>query len=337
MQSATITVIMDAMKKNTKVACLGAAVQDVFLLGSVLKAHRDVRTHDYVEQFPLGAKLELDRVVFSTGGGATNAAVTFARHGFDSSFLGKVGDDPAGQHVLRELGNEHVKTEHTRCDLEGTTGYSTLLLAPGGERTVLVYRGLSQELAATDFDNFKDLKADWLYISSLAGNLPLLEAALEYAQAQGVKVAFNPGSGELRQADRLRKLLDDIDILSVNKEEAQLLFEGETPSDLAVHAAQNYTLTAVVTDGPEGSSASDGSYVYTAGMYKDVSVLDRTGAGDAFTSGFVAGLIDTGSVEHALIFGSANSTSVVQSIGAKTGILEKSVTLEEMHIEKINT
>src|SRR5688572_7905648 len=170
-----------------KIATLGAATFDVFLQGEALQAKRDVRTHDYVEQFPLGAKLELENVTYSTGGGATNAAVTFARQGFETKFLGKIGDDLPGRVILISLDNEGVNTKGVAIDLDGSTGYSTLLLANNGERTILVYRGVSEQLGPKDF-KFDSIEADWLYVSSLAGNLELLSAIVKTCQAKKIKL-----------------------------------------------------------------------------------------------------------------------------------------------------
>lgn len=321
-------------KTKTKIATIGAATQDVFLLGSALKAKRDVRTHTFVEQFPLGAKLEIDRVVFSTGGGATNAAATFARHGFHTQFLGKIADDPAGEHVAKMLRAEGVKTDLLQCETHGAaTGYSTLLLAPRGERTVLVYRGVAENIHAADFNYFAKLQADWVYVSSLGGNFPLLESLVKYAGEHNMRLAINPGSGELKQPRRLLDVLPSFAVLSVNKEEARQLFNGKTARQLVKEAAKTSAL-ALVTDGPKGSYACDGAYVYKAGMYKDVAVTDRTGAGDAMTSGFIAKIAAGESVENALTFGSANSTSVVQKVGAKEGILTNNSRLHSMSITK---
>ena len=81
------------MKSASKIICIGAAVQDVYLTGKALTAKRDVRSKATVEQFPLGSKVDIENVYHSTGGGATNAAVTFARQGFNTSFLGKIGNN----------------------------------------------------------------------------------------------------------------------------------------------------------------------------------------------------------------------------------------------------
>lgn len=314
-----------------KIATLGSATLDVFLQGEALRAKRDVKTYDYIEQFPLGAKLELDDITFSTGGGATNAAATFARQGLATHFLGKVADDLSGREILKSLKAENIGTSHVACDLDGVSGYSTLLLAPRGERTVLVYRGVSEELNYRDFE-FDKLDVDWLYISSLAGNLELLERVTRWAEDAGVKVAYNPGSRELAKVRDLRRFVPRLNVLLVNKEEAQKLYKGKSAKQLLRQACGDCGVV-VITDGPKGSWVSDGQQIYHSGMYKDVKVVDRTGAGDAFGSGLVAMLACGKSIEEALTFGSANSTSVVQYVGAKKGILHKGAKLKKMTIK----
>src|ERR1700759_377280 len=107
---------------NVKILTFGAATQDVFLTGKALHARRDVRSRDYVEQFPLGAKVEVENVYFDTGGGAANAAVTLARQGLDVSYIGKMGHDPAGAEVIRALRREGVATERVVYDPRLGTG-----------------------------------------------------------------------------------------------------------------------------------------------------------------------------------------------------------------------
>lgn len=313
---------------------VGAATQDVFVTGKALAAKRDVRTHAYIEQFPLGAKLELDQIWFDTGGGATNAAVTFASQGLQAAFAGKIGRDPAGAEVLRVLKREGVDTRHVAVDEKLNTGYSQILLAPNGERTVLSYRGASHNLRTADLAAHP-LRADWFYISSVAGNMDLLRRLISYAQSHDIKVAINPGAGELAQPKKLRQLLSGVHILLANNEEMQLLFGGEAPTQTMVNAMPACPYI-VLTDGPRGSFASDGTSIYFAGQYQRVKVIDRTGAGDAFNSGFTAAIAKGWSIEDALTLGSANSTSVVQSVGAKLGILKGSHKIKRMKVQKVS-
>lgn len=308
------------VETDIKIITFGAAVQDVFLMGKALQAKRDVRSHNYIEQFPLGAKVEIDEVHFDTGGGATNAAVTFARQGFKVAFAGKVGRDPAGAEVLRVLHREGVSTEHVVYDGKLSTSFSTLLVAPNGERTILNYRGASHDLQTKEFP-LGQMKADWIYVSSLAGNLNLLTAILKHAHKEGVKVALNPGARELAAASKLRKLLPYLEVLIANRDEMAVLFGASEPKEIMAKAF-GVCPFIVMTDGAEGVYATDSLRVYQAGQYQKVRVVDRTGSGDAFGSGFVAALAKSGRIEDAITLGSANATSVVQSVGAKSGILK---------------
>ncbi len=317
---------------SKRIIALGAAVQDVFLQGKALKPHKE--DGELVQEFELGSKNELDSVLISTGGGATNAAVTFARAGLHTCFIGKVGDDISGKVVLEALHKEDIDTSLVKLDDELGTGYSTILLSPNGERTVLVYRGASESYDLKEED-FHDVRADWMYISSLSGDTAALKTAIKYAKKRGIKVAVNPGKLELERLKQLKDILDDVDILSLNKEEMQQLYKGKKPQELLKEAAKQVPI-ALLTDGPRGSYATDGTHLFHAGMYADVKVVDRLGAGDAFSSGFVSMIAEGESIERALTYASANSTSVVMQLGAKTGIIRGARGVHKMAIKVTN-
>jgi sugar/nucleoside kinase (ribokinase family) len=305
---------------NVKILTFGAATQDVFLTGKALHARRDVRSRDYVEQFPLGAKIDVDNVYFDTGGGATNAAVTFARQGLEVGFIGKIGHDPAGAEVVRALRKDGVDLSRLIYDTKLSTGYSTILLASNGERTILTHRGASHDLKAKDIP-IRALEADWLYITSLAGNMDLLGKLLKHANNHGIQVALDPGNAELAQTKKLRALLPLVTVIKANAEELRTLFGGTNLRETVVRAADTCPYV-VGTNGPNGSYAAAAGKLYQAGAYQKVKVVDRLGAGDAFGSGFVAALAKGLPIEDALSLASANATSVVAQIGAKTGILK---------------
>ncbi len=316
-----------------KIISVGAAVQDVFL------SHSDefkAVCHNPEECFmelKLGAKADVNKIVFSTGGGATNAAVTFARQGIESQFMGIIGDDPAGVAVLRDLDKEGVDTQYVAKSEEYNTGYSVLLLAPNGERTILTYRGASTHYNSDDF-HIDGGEGDWVYISTLAGNMKLLDNICYTAKQRGLKIFFNPGKKELSQPEKLKGILTDIDVLLVNKEEAKMIVDGETSIEL-IKNLQNFVPTVIISDGPNGVIAGFEDQILEAGMYEDVPVRDRTGAGDAFGSGFLSQWSQGKSLRESLIFASANSTSVVQYIGAKEGILHSGAQLHDMDVKEI--
>lgn len=316
-----------------RILAIGAAVQDVFLSHSdEFKPVSDKAAHEMFMRLELGAKADVNNITFSTGGGATNAAVTFARQGLHAEFMGTVAHDPAGQAVLDELDNEGVATNHVTYTEKYNTGYSVLLLAPSGERTILTYRGASTHYDAKNFD-LSNNRADWLYVSSMAGSMEALDKIFTQAKKLGIKIMFNPGKGELAHPKKLKTLLEDVDVLSVNREEMQQLVEGEELEELARHA-MHYVSVVIISDGPNGVLATDGETIVRGGMYEDVPVIDRTGAGDAFGSGFLSQWAAGKGLRESVIFASANSTSVVAKIGAKTGILYKGAKLHEMPIHE---
>lgn len=316
-----------------RICALGSASQDVFISGRGIESKFDPKTSEYFEEFKLGAKLNVEKLDFATGGGATNAAVTFARQGLDSCFIGKLGNDMAAQHVVAELDKEHIDTTRVIYDETDGTQYSTILLTASGERTILIYRGVADKHRSEDYEDVDFSGFDWLYVSSFGGAIDALNTVFHRAKAAGVKIAFNPGGQELAKADKLKPLLEDVEILIINKEEAQIIVEGDSMEELVRHAL-NYVPIAIISDGPNGVVASDGKTVVRAGMYEDVKVVDRTGAGDAFGSGFLSKWSIGKSLKDSIVFASANSTSVVTFIGAKSGILHKGATLHAMPLSE---
>lgn len=320
------------MSKHVKILTIGKTVQDVFLTSDEFDPHKEGKmmyTH-----LPLGLKMEVEEVTFGTGGNAGNVAVTLARQGLDVSYMWTLGHDPASETILRELDAEGIDTSSVARKDRYQAGYSTILIATNGERTILNHRGVSTDARGIDLDFRAIEKADWVYPTSLAnGGIDLLRKIIDHAEKHDTKVMLNPAGPELAEADKLKVLLESVDILCVNKEEMQKLVHGETMEELVMHGL-NLVPVVIVSDGPNGVVASDGKTIVKAGMYEDVKVVDRTGAGDAFASGFLSQWVQGKSLAESIVFASANSTSVVRYIGAKPGILHEGVKLHHMPLHE---
>ena len=310
---------------------IGKATQDVFVRSANVYKQQRHKGVMY-EQLPVGQKLDLDEVIFSTGGNVTNAAVTFARQGLHSRYMWCIGTDVASESILQSLDKESIDTTNVVQKDDYRASYSLVLMLEGGERTILNYKGTKLPSNTRDLDFSVIETGDWLYLSSL-GDMELLEKIISRAAKHGVKVMLNPAGVELKEADKLRALLDDVEILAVNKEEAQQIVSGESMEELVRHA-QHYCKVVIVSDGPNGAFASDGKTIIEAGMYEDVPVVDRTGGGDAFGSGFLSQYAQGKSLKESMVFASANSTSVVTKIGAKEGILHSGTVLHDMPIKE---
>jgi sugar/nucleoside kinase (ribokinase family) len=310
---------------------IGKATQDVFVKSASTfkqQKHKGV----LYEQLPVGQKLDLDEVVFATGGNVTNAAVTFARQGLHSRYMWCIGTDVASEAILQSLDKEGIDTSQVTQSENYRASYSLILMLDGGERTILNYKGTKLPSDTKDLDFTVIEKGDWLYLSAL-GDMELLEKIISRAAKHGVKVMLNPAGAELKEPTKLRALLEDVEILAVNKEEAQQIVSGESMEELIRHA-HHYCPVVIVSDGPHGAFATDGKTIVEAGMYEDVPVVDRTGGGDAFGSGFLSYYAQGKSLKESMVFASANSTSVVTKIGAKEGILHQGTVLHDMPIKE---
>lgn len=313
------------------ILCIGKATQDVFLRDDEFDPHKEGKK--LYAHLPLGAKLDISEAHFTTGGNATNVAVTFARQGLHSRYMWVLGkDDPVSDAALNDLDREMVDTSHVSRSIDVRASYSTVLLSLSGERTILNFAGVVPHptAIAKQFDAFDG--ANWVYPTAL-GNFETLERIMHEAKRRHLKVMLNPAGSELADPKKLKSMLDDVDVLCLNKEEMQLLVAGDTLEELVRHGL-HYCSVVIVSDGPNGVVASDGKTIVTAGMYEDVPVIDRTGAGDAFASGFLSQWAKGANLKDSIIFASANSTSVVGQIGAKPGILHENVSLHSMPIEE---
>jgi sugar/nucleoside kinase (ribokinase family) len=338
MQQQKMTFIHKCVKifmnmSNLTFLCVGSATQDVFLSHSPEFVPACDNPEDCFFEIPLGAKVNVNKINFSTGGGATNAATTFARAGEHAIFMGQIAQDPAGATITKALDEEGIDTSGLAVAEKYHTGYSVLLLAPSGERTILTYRGASTHFRTSNFDLKRiDQPFDWLYVTTLNGHFTILDKLFREAKERGAKIAWNPGRGELADSEKLRALLSDVDILLANREELAQCFTGESLEEL-VRRAHNYCPVVVGTDGSAGAMAVDKTSFAVAGLYNPESpVADRTGAGDSFGSAFVLAYARGLGLKKALIYGGANSDAVVQQIGAKTGILRDYSDLHDMKV-----
>ncbi|HEX7456657.1 MAG TPA: carbohydrate kinase family protein [Candidatus Nanoarchaeia archaeon] len=305
------------------VITIGAATRDVFLLSKQFQAKRDKSSPtDLNLALPLGSKINVDDIIFETGGGATNAAVTFARQKLRASCIVRIGEDPGGKVIVESLQNEGVNTDLIIKDKENYTGYSIILTTNEGERTILVYRGASAHFTS-DFVPKNKLEAKWLFISSLGGNMELLNSLVVWADGHKIDTAVIPGKAELEKGARaLAPIFAKADVVIMNREEAADITGIDF--DQKEQVVHKMCLLArgvgVITDGVGGATACDENYFYHIGTHGNPAV-ERTGAGDAFASGFLAGLIKSGSIEEALELAADNASNVVNYFGAKKGII----------------
>jgi ribokinase len=164
----------------------------------------------------------------------------------------------------------------------------------------------------------------WIYYTSLGYGFEHFQSELvtyinEYPE---IGVAFNPGSIQMKEGlDKMRDILKIADLLIVNKEEAIRLVGTASLENLHKKLHELGPKLTLITAGIDGSSAYDKEQLLTTGIYSDDRpLIDKTGAGDAFSSGFVSALIHKKPLEEALKWGAINSGNSIKEIGAINGL-----------------
>ncbi len=314
------------------VLTIGAATRDVFLESPAFQViqSKEFQT-GLAECVALGSKNEVSEITFETGGGATNAAVTFARLGFKTAIVASVGDDNNGSEIKSVLKKEKVDVGGMQTQKDVPTAYSTLLLWSGGQRSILVYRGASEHI------NIKKIKSGawktkWVYLTSLGQGADQLLRLAQEIKKNKISLFWNPGKAELKLGlAGLAPMLAMTKILLLNREEAAALL-GLPFENLNEILGQAKSLAPIVliTDGKAGAylcAAKEIAKVGTTG----VKPKNPTGAGDAFGSGFLAGVLKYNDYQKAAQLAVINSESVIQHTGAKKGILHHLPTDAELN------
>lgn len=322
------------MKEQIDFLAIGDTVTDAFIKlrddHSWVETDNPERAQELCMRF--GDKLPYDSVdVVAAVGNSANASVSAHRLGLKSALVTNVGDDDFGKEQLATLQKEGIDTSFVKMH-EGMQSNYHYVLRRGAERTILVKHTLfPYELPKLE------IPPRAIYLSSLAENSIDFHADIvEYVKANPeVKLVFQPGTFQMSLGkDILKDVYAHSYLFFCNKEEAQRILGNKTQDikELLKGISNLGPKITVITDGPEGAYVYDGEDVWHGPMYPDPKPpVDRTGAGDSFSSTFTAALLLGKSVEEALLWGPINSMSVVQDIGAQRGLLSREEL--EKHLE----
>lgn len=290
--------------------------------------------------YPSGEKLLINQLEFSVGGGGTNTAVAMSRLGLKVAFLGKIGKGTNAKYIMRNLKEEKVSTDLV-ISKDSRTGYSIILDAQGKDRTILAFKGSNSELKWSEVKKNK-LKAKWFYFSSMLDeSLKTQIQIAKYAEKEKIKIMYNPSGYQCRQGEKLiRDILIRAEILILNKEEAEQLLEiknnHQNPHHLAKELLKLGPKNVIITDGKRGAYALYEDKFYTI-KPRNVKIIEATGAGDAFASTLLTGIIKKMPFKKAAQIAVVNAQSVIQHHGAKNILLDMRTALKKVreHTPKV--
>ncbi|MBU1111602.1 MAG: carbohydrate kinase family protein [Nanoarchaeota archaeon] len=181
-------------------------------------------------------------------------------------------------------------------------------------------------------------KAKWIYLATLIGKSEYTaKKIVQFAKRNNIKVLFNPSAYLAKQGTKkLKTFLESSEIIILNKEEARFLLKNKKSKTekMLIKLSKLGPNKVIITDGKKTLIGFDGTNFYLS-KTPNVKVIHTAGSGDAFSSGFLAGIINGDSMEMAIKIGQANASSVVQHIGTKNKLLTRKEALSFIKRHKI--
>jgi len=314
-------------KKKYDLIAIGDTVTDAFirLKEAHINTNPSTDTSEICMKFADKIPYEFVEVCPAVGNSA-NAAVSVARLGLNVAMMTDVGDDQNGNEAITRFKEEKIATELVHRHSNFKTNYHYVLWFEA-ERTILI----KHEKYPYILPKFSEPK--WIYFSSLGEHsLPFHKEIEQYLEAHpNVKLAFSPNTFQIKWTNDILGIYKNTEIFSCNVEEAGRILKIES-IDIPTLAKGIHALgpkTVLITDGPKGAYASNGTDIWFMPIYPDIKApYERTGAGDAFFSTFIGAVIHGKSIEEALTWAPINSMAVAQEIGAQKGLLSKEKLLE---------
>ncbi len=324
------------------IVTIGSATIDVFVRcndANIVSVNSIDKKSEFMS-YKYGSKLEITDFDTNVGGGGVNTAVNFANLGFDTSVIFKIGEDIYSKGIFKYFENKNVSLKNIVQTPKTTTGFSIILVSFEGDRTVLAHRGGNGELKKEDI-NFDAIKhSKFLYLAPLNGkSTKILESIVEFAQENNVKVCVNAGTSSIKKGfEYMKAILENANVVVMNKEEAQMCTKIEIRPDTSEHKFSKEKIhpdlisilkklkvkdyqVIVITDGGNGAYAYTSKHMYYCPVYPG-KVTSTLGAGDAFASTFCASLKKTDmDIGKSLVYASINSGSVVSKFSATEGLL----------------
>ncbi|HVF69146.1 MAG TPA: carbohydrate kinase family protein [Xanthomonadales bacterium] len=286
--------------------------------------------------FRLGSKIRVDRYDFLMGGNAANVAVGVNRLGLKTTIVAETGDDEFSIKIRNCLAKENIERLFI-VQTKGGASNLSVIINFAGDRTIFAEEREQEHNFSLD-----EAEAKWVYLTSLGRSWgEPYKMVLEFVEAQNAKLAFNPGSLQLKEGkDVVHQVLKKTEILFVNKEEAELILFNHYNKkiDNTEHYIKNLCLElqhlgpkiVVLTNGKEGSYVLSLSGEFMKRDLIEGKVVERTGAGDAYAAGFLAAHVHGLDLGTCMTWGGTNAASVVGQVGAEAGLLTREKMMEKL-------
>ena len=257
------------------------------------------------------------------GGSVANTMAGIAFLKGNSSFIGKINSDEFGKIYKNSLKKINVNFSYTIKNENLSTGASIIFVTPDSERTMCTYLGISSKLSKYDIDE-NIIRAHKLvllegYLWDKGISEEMFKHVINLAKKNNIEIAMSLSDifcVSRHRQDFLNLLMNDLNILIGNENEINELMQKTNLSD-SIKEIKKINKLIIVTRSKDGSLAIQNQKIINCESIKVKKILDLTGAGDLFASGFLKEYLDNSNIKKCLRTGSELAGKIIQKIGAR--------------------
>jgi fructokinase len=312
---------------SKKILGIGNAIVDVFVKvddGFLLKNNLTKGSMKLLEKEEfesLKSAIKIEKI--EAGGSVANTMAGIAYLKGEASFIGKINSDEFGKIYKESLKKIKVNFPYSEKSEDLSTGASIILITPDFERTMCTYLGISSQLSKEDIkeDYIKGHEIIFLegYLWDKGTSEEMFKHVINLAKKNNIKVAMSLSDifcVKRHRKDFFNLLLNDVNILIGNENEINELIQKKNLLD-CINELKKINKLIIITRSANGSIALLNDEITNCDSSKVEKVLDLTGAGDLFASGFLKEYLDQSNIKKCLQSGSELAAKVIQKIGAR--------------------
>jgi len=263
------------------------------------------------------ANLKIEKTV--SGGSVANSIVGLSQLKNEVGFIGKISDDDLGNKYEEGLKKENVDFFYTKKKENIPTGTCLILVTPDSERTMCTYLGIAGKISENDVDITAVKKSELIFLEGYLWDEGEPKKAFDKAINNARKVAMSLSDQfcvDRHKSSFLELVKNKLDITFANEDEIKSLINTNNFDDVIEFAKQIKKLI-IITRGEKGAISINNSEVVEVGIKKNLKLVDLTGAGDLFASGYLHGYLNNFSQKDCLEKGTEMSSKIIQQIGAR--------------------
>ena len=272
---------------------------------------------DEIEFKNLLENLKIEKTI--SGGSVANSIVGLSQLGNKVGFIGKISEDDLGNKYEEGLKSENVEYFYKKKKEKLPTGTCLILVTPDSERTMCTFLGTAGKINEDDISNDSIKNSEIILLEGYLWDEGEPKKAFEKAISNANKVAMSLSDQfcvDRHKPHFLDLVKNKLDIIFANEQEITSLINAKDFSEV-IDFGKSLNKILVVTRGEKGAVSINGENVVENGVQKNLKILDLTGAGDLFASGFLHGFINKKNDAECLEIGKEMSSKIIQQIGAR--------------------